>query len=137
MKLEQTTKGFKEVIKAFDCYESEVMFDQDSIPKGCVLSVKACDDHLQVCVYRFHPFNEKVVAARRDQVAYSNLRGDSFPTVKFYIKDWTPEKLAEMQAKVAQRVVKYNDLTVKYVEATKAYNAALEAQRREITGEST
>lgn len=134
MKLELTNRGFKEIINAFKTYDGEILFDRESIPEGCKLSVVVCDDHMAVCVYRFHPYNEKVLAARADQVTYSNLRSDVNPTVKFYVADWTPEKLAQTQVRMAERVAEYNKLTAKYKEVTEIHLAALKAQRLEILG---
>ena len=136
MKLITESKHFKEVIKQYDIYENTAFFTRSQIPEGCFLSVEQYNEHILACVYRLHPFNAQVTTARHEQIAYSNLRGDSAPTVRFAIDGWTPEKLAEMQVKTAERAAKYAELTRKYQDAAKAYNAALEAQRREITGET-
>lgn len=136
MNLITESKHFKEIIKQYDIYEDTAYFTRDQIPEGCMLSVEPYNEHILACVYRLHPFNAQVVTARHAQISYSNLRGDSAPTVKFAVDGWTPEKLAEMQGKMAERAAKYAELTRKYREATTAYNTALEAQRREITGET-
>lgn len=134
MKLIAESKHFKEVIKEFNIYEDTAFFTRSHIPEGCFLSVEQYNENILACVYRLHPFNTQVTAARHEQIAYSNLRGDSAPTVRFAIDGWTPKKLAEMQVKTTERAAKYAELTRKYQEATKVYNAALEAQRLEILG---
>jgi hypothetical protein len=83
-------------------------------------------------VFRIYPFNDAVRAARKDMIAYSNQRSDASPTVKFHIDGWTPEKLADMQAKLAERTAKQADLARKHREAANVFNDALEGQRLEI-----
>jgi hypothetical protein len=137
MKLITEAKGFKEVIKEYDNYDREAVFTRDAIPEGCALRATPREEYMSVEVYRYHPFNAEVTAARAAMVAAHNARSDSYPTVKFVIDGWTPVKLAEMQGKVAERVTAYKAATVRIEATIRTYNAALEAQRLEILGGTT
>lgn len=136
MNLTTTSTCFREVLKEYDNYERCVTLRPGDIPEGCSVDIEGYDDYQNVCIYRDHPFNEQVKATRAAKVAAYSSRADSYPTVKFVIDGWTPDKLAEMQAKAAQRVVDYKAATARIDTATKAYNEAFEAQLLEIKGEN-
>jgi hypothetical protein len=129
MKLTNDHEKFTEIVREYDAYGT-LHLKRDGIPVGCNMSISwrgGEDEQLRVTVFRTYPFNETVKSARKDMIAHSNMCSGSAPTVRFAIEGWTPEKLADMQTKTAERAAKYAELTRKYHEATKVYNAALEA----------
>ena len=133
-------RAFVETINRWDHYHSYVTIQAGQIPEGAAMEIEHRGDndddgYYGIHVYRLHPFSPELIEARLDMVRLSQKVSDFNPTVKFSIMDWTPEKLAETQAKVAYRTKLSNEYREQRRAAALKYHALLEAQEREIKGE--
>lgn len=132
--------AFVETINRWDQYDTCVTIQAGQIPESATMEIELRggngDGYYDIHVYRLHPFSLELIDARLDMVRLSQKVSDSNPTVKFAIMDWTPEKLAETQAKVAYRTKLSNEHRKQHKAAVLKYNTLLEAQEREIKGET-
>jgi hypothetical protein len=137
MKLELTVNAFREIIKSYNCYDSSVNINPQGIPSGALITIdhygdNEGDGHYAITIYRDHLFNAAVLTARKDKFIYSDAMTGNYPIQKYDVTNWSPEKLADMQIKVRERLEKYNAMSARLKELTKIYNDALEAQRQNI-----
>mgnify|MGYP000986594028 CR=1 FL=1 len=138
MQLEKTNKGFRHIIKVSKQYVKELIITPDTVPSGCLLLVNAYNEtdeyesQFKLTIYKDYPFNENVKALFKTLQGLSEVCSTANYANKFAIDSWTPEKLAEMQAKVKERQTRYNELCTEYRLAREAYNEALELQKKEI-----
>jgi hypothetical protein len=131
MQLIQKSNCFREIVQQWTIHDQSATINPSSIPAGTMLSIEQVGEDGLICtIYREHPFNVEVLAARKIRIMLSDSM--EYPTLKYNVTDWDVAKFKAMQEKAQTRLEKYIQASIKYKSANEAYTRALAKQRTQI-----
>jgi alpha-N-acetylglucosamine transferase len=132
MNMTITQTGFREVIESYDYYSTPIKLKVSNLQPDAVVEITPYEGYACVTIYRDYPFNEALKAATSLKAEAATASYKLYPTTRFDIDGWTPEKLAEVQSNNAAQAAAYEVATARLIEATAAYDAAFDAQFIEV-----